>query len=67
MAITVFVDEPEDYAKWCAEQKPFLATNPTYLAKVPDNLKMKASKYIPTEPVAVDSAAVPADEAVSVN
>jgi cytochrome c oxidase subunit 2 len=67
MAITVFVDEPEDYAKWCAEQKPFLATNPTYLAKVPDNLKTKASKYIPAEPVAVDSAAAPTDEAVSVN
>lgn len=67
MAITVFVDEPEDYAKWCAEQKPFLATNPTYLAKVPDNLKQKASKYIPVEPVELDSTATPAAEAVSVN
>jgi hypothetical protein len=28
---------------------------------------MKASKYIPAEPVAVDSAAAPAEEAVSVN
>lgn len=67
MAITVFVDEPEDYKKWCLEQKPFLATNPVYLAKVPENLKVKASKYIPAEPVAVDSAAAPADEAVSLN
>jgi hypothetical protein len=41
------VDEPEDYKKWCAEQKPFLAMNPAYLEKVPANLKAKASKYIP--------------------
>jgi cytochrome c oxidase subunit 2 len=67
MSITVFVDEPEDYKKWCAEQKPFLTTNPAYLAKVPENLKVKASKYILAEPVAVDSATAPAAEAVSVN
>jgi cytochrome c oxidase subunit 2 len=58
MSITVFVDEPEDYKKWVAEQKPFLATNPSYLDKVPANLKAKASKYIPTEPISTDSAAV---------
>ena len=62
MSITVFVDEPEDYKKWVAEQKPFLATNPAYLDKVPTNLKSKASKYIPIEPIATDST-----EAVSVN
>jgi cytochrome c oxidase subunit 2 len=62
MSITVFVDEPEDYKKWVAEQKPFLATNPSYLDKVPANLKAKAGKYIPTEPIATDST-----EAVSVN
>jgi cytochrome c oxidase subunit 2 len=65
MAITVFVDEPADYKKWCSEQKPFLATNPTYLAKVPANLKSKASKYIPVESVAADSTATV--EVVSVN
>ena len=59
---SVFVDEPEDYKKWVAEQKPFLATNPGFLEKVPANLKAKASKYIPTEPIATDSAAT-----VSVN
>jgi cytochrome c oxidase subunit 2 len=64
MAITVFVDEPADYKKWCAEQKPFLATNPAYLAKVPANLKAKATKYIPAEPIATDSTAT---EAVSIN
>ena len=57
MAITVFVDEPEDYKKWCAEQKPFLAMNPAYLEKVPANLKAKASKYIPAEPITTDSTA----------
>jgi len=62
MSITVFVDEPEDYKKWVAEQKPFLATNPSYLDKVPANLKAKAGKYIPMEPIATDST-----EAVSVN
>lgn len=60
MAITVFVDEPADYKKWCAEQKPFLATNPSYLEKVPANLKAKASKYIPAEPIATDSTATAA-------
>lgn len=63
MSITVFVDEPEDYKKWVAEQKPFLATNPSYLDKVPANLKAKASKYIPAEPIATDSTGT---EAVSV-
>ena len=64
MSITVFVDEPEDYKKWVSEQKPFLATNPSYLDKVPANLKSKASKYIPAEPIATDSTGT---EAVSVN
>ena len=63
MAITVFVDEPADYKKWVMEQKPFLTMNPAYLSKVPENLKAKASKYIPAEPIAADSTAT---EAVSV-
>jgi cytochrome c oxidase subunit 2 len=63
MAITVFVDEPADYEKWKKEQKPFLTLNPTYLDKVPANLKAKASKYISAEPVAADSTAT--EEAVS--
>ncbi len=62
MSITVFVDEPEDYQKWLTEQKPFLATNPIYLEKVPANLKKKASKYILLESIVADSTA-----AVSVN
>lgn len=63
MAITVFVDEPADYKKWVSEQKPFLTMNPAYMSKVPENLKTKASKYIPAEPIAADSTAT---EAVSV-
>ena len=56
MAITVFVDEPEEYAAWCKEQKPFLTQNPDYLAKVPEKLKSKAQKYIEVAaPAASDS------------
>ncbi|MDZ7900794.1 MAG: cytochrome c oxidase subunit II [Arcicella sp.] len=54
MAITVFVDTPEEYAAWCKEQKPFLTQNPDYLAKVPEKLKLKAQRYIP-QPAAADS------------
>jgi cytochrome c oxidase subunit 2 len=56
MSITVFVDEPEDYAKWKAEQKPFLTLNPSYMEKIPANLKSKAMKYfVPAEPSETDS------------
>lgn len=54
MAMTVFVDTPEEYAAWCKQQKPFLTTNPEYLAKVPEKLKSKAQKYI-VAPAATDS------------
>jgi len=54
MAITVFVDEPEDYAVWCKQQKPFLTQNPDFLAKIPEKLKGKAQKYIEA-PAAADS------------
>jgi cytochrome c oxidase subunit 2 len=39
MRLLVIVDEPEEYEKWKAEQKPWLSKNPEYMAKVPDNLK----------------------------
>ncbi|MEA5457911.1 cytochrome c oxidase subunit II [Arcicella sp. LKC2W] len=55
MAITVFVDEPEDYAVWCKQQKPFLTQNPDFLAKVPEKLKGKAQKYIEAPAAASDS------------
>ena len=39
MRLLVVVDEPEDYEKWKESQKPWLAKNPEYLSKVPDNLR----------------------------
>ena len=39
MRLIVVVDEPEQYAKWKAEQKSWLSSNPDYMAKVPENLK----------------------------
>ncbi len=55
MAITVFVDEPEDYAIWCKQQKPFLTQNPAFLAAVPEKLKAQAQKYIVAPEVKLDS------------
>ena len=48
MKLLLVVDEPEAYEKWKKEQKPFLTQNPTFIDKVPANLKAKAMKYIPT-------------------
>lgn len=57
MSINFYVDEPEDFKKWYAEQKPFLTMFPEYLEKVPEKLKSKASKYaLPVS--AADSTAV---------
>jgi cytochrome c oxidase subunit 2 len=39
MRLIVVVEEPEEYEKWKAEQEPWLSRFPTYLSKVPDNLK----------------------------
>jgi cytochrome c oxidase subunit 2 len=39
MKLIVRVVEPEEYEVWKSEQKPWLANNPDYLAKVPENLK----------------------------
>lgn len=55
MAITVFVDEPEEYAAWCKQQKPFLTQNPDFLAKVPEKFKAKAQKYIEAPAAESDS------------
>jgi cytochrome c oxidase subunit 2 len=45
----LIVDDEASYKKWCAEQATFLQTYPEYLAKVPENLKAKAMKYVPAE------------------
>ncbi|MBF9253882.1 cytochrome c oxidase subunit II [Pontibacter sp. 172403-2] len=39
MRMVVVVDEPEDYEKWKAEQKPFVEQNPDLLAKFSDGAK----------------------------
>lgn len=49
MKMRLIVEDEASYRKWCAEQKSLLQTYPEYLAKVPDNLKPKALKYIPAE------------------
>jgi cytochrome c oxidase subunit II len=57
MSINFYVDEPEDFKKWYAEQKPFLTLNPDYFDKVPERLKPIAAKYI-TPPVLETTEAV---------
>jgi cytochrome c oxidase subunit II len=49
MKMRLIVEDEASYKKWCAEQATFLQTYPEYLAKVPENLKAKAMKYIPAE------------------
>jgi len=43
MRYLVVVDTPEDYEKWKKSQKTWLATNPEYMAKVPEDLKEAAA------------------------
>ena len=51
MRLILIVDEPAEYEKWKKEQKSFLATNPTFIEKVPAGLKAKAMKYLPSDAV----------------
>ncbi|WP_031528339.1 cytochrome c oxidase subunit II [Dyadobacter crusticola] len=62
MKMRLVVEDETSYKKWCAEQATFLQTYPEYLAKVPENLKAKAMKYVPAEAAAP---AAPADSATS--
>ncbi len=39
MRLLVIVDEPEDYEKWKAEQQPWLAKNPGYISKIPEEMR----------------------------
>jgi cytochrome c oxidase subunit 2 len=49
-----------------AEQKTFLQSYPDYIAKVPDNLKAKAMKYLPADaPAVVNPDSVTAQSGVS--
>ncbi len=47
MGTKLVVEDEASYRKWCSEQATFLNVYPEYLAKVPDNLKAKAMKYLP--------------------
>lgn len=62
MKMRLIVDDEATYKKWVSEQATFLQTYPEYLAKVPENLKAKAMKYVPAEAAtpAADSAATSA-------
>ncbi len=62
MKMRLIVDDEATYKKWVSEQATFLSTYPEYLAKVPENLKAKAMKYVPAEAAtpAADSSATSA-------
>ena len=63
MKLRLIVEDEASYRKWMAEQKTFLETYPDYLAKVPDNLKPKAMRYIPaTAPATADPDSTTATE-----
>ena len=57
MRFRVIVDEPDDFERWYADQKPFLKATPAYLAQVPANLKEKALKIIGPQAAPDSSAA----------
>ncbi len=64
MRTLVIVETPEEYAKWVASKKPFLAQNRAYLEQVPANLKEKALQIMgPDENAAPTDA--PADSAAT--
>ncbi len=39
MRMLIIVDEPADYEKWKSEQVPWLAKNPDYLSKIPEEMR----------------------------
>jgi cytochrome c oxidase subunit II len=47
MKLRLVVEDEYSWKKWCAEQKPLLATYPEYASRIPANLKSKAAKYLP--------------------
>lgn len=56
MRIRLIVEDEASWQAWCKEQKPLLSSTPELAARIPENLKAKAAKYLP-----VDGAAAPAD------
>ena len=51
MRLRLIVEDQASFDKWKASQKPVLASilesNPTFMAKIPENLRTKAMKYAP--------------------
>lgn len=64
MKLLLVVEEQVVYNKWKQEQKPMLTENADLIKKVPDNLKAKAMRFLPQEPV-VASAVVDETEGSS--
>lgn len=58
MKLLLVVEEQAVYNKWKQEQKPMLTENADLLKKVPDNLKAKAMRFLPQEPVVAAADAV---------
>jgi cytochrome c oxidase subunit 2 len=52
MKLILVVDDEASYEKWKREQKPLLTTYPSFIDKVPANLKAKAMKYLPIDETA---------------
>jgi cytochrome c oxidase subunit II len=55
MRLRLVVEDEYSWKKWCAEQKPLLTTYPEYASRIPDNLKLKAAKYLPVPTTNSDS------------
>jgi cytochrome c oxidase subunit II len=49
MRLRLVVEDETTWKAWCASQKPLLTTFPEYAARIPDNLKAKAAKYLPAQ------------------
>lgn len=56
MRMLVVVEEEAEYEKWVAQQKPWLANHPEYVAKMPANLQEKARRVIGVEENATPAA-----------
>jgi cytochrome c oxidase subunit II len=64
MRLRLVVEDEATWKAWCASQKPLLTTFPEYAARIPDNLKAKAAKYLPADST---TAATPQGGAITGN
>ncbi len=47
MRLRLIVEDEASWQAWCKDQKPLLSSTPELAARIPDNLKAKAAKYLP--------------------